>query len=447
VNVLLQILYRFYRVVSWMRFRATRRFTRSGWMVLMALGAAAVLGVDTENTVAYQAFAPLLCLIVAAAVFTCRFRTRLRAQRVLPRFGSVGVPLRYTVSLANPSRKCEEDLTLLENLADPRPTFAQWKAMQLADQRRVRSFRIVEQRRRAAFAPATVAPATLPPIPARGELEVQVEIIPLRRGVIQFLGLTFARPDPFGLVRAFCRQPLPQSILILPRRYALPPVALPGELKYQQGGVTLSSNIGQSDEFVSLREYRRGDPLRHIHWRSWAKTGKPIVREFEDEFFARHALVLDTFTDEPYSEVFEEAVSIAASFACTIELQESLLDLLFVGPQAYCFTAGRGLAEAEHMLEILSSVKPCTDKPFHTLEHLVLDHVAAVSGCICVLLAWDQPRRDCVKKLQALGVPLSVVVVVEEGRKQAIVAEANGDRPNRFFVLERGRVEEGLAAL
>jgi hypothetical protein len=36
---------------------------------------------------------------------------------------------------------------------------------------------------------------------------------------------------------------------------------------------------------------------------------------------------------------------------------------------------------------------------------------------------------------------------VEEGRKQAIVAEANGDRPNRFFVLERGRVEEGLAAL
>ena len=25
---------------------------------------------------------------------------------------------------------------------------------------------------------------------------------------------------------------------------------------------------------MALRDYRRGDPMRHIHWRSWAKTGK-----------------------------------------------------------------------------------------------------------------------------------------------------------------------------
>jgi uncharacterized protein (DUF58 family) len=55
------------------------------------------------------------------------------------------------------------------------------------------------------------------------------------------------------------------------------------------------------------------------------------VKEFEDEFFVRHALVLDTFTDEPHSEILEEAVSVAASFACTVLTQESLLDLLFVG--------------------------------------------------------------------------------------------------------------------
>ena len=75
-------------------------------------------------------------------------------------------------------------------------------------------------------------------------------------------------------------------------------------MRYQEGGVALAANIGRSEEFVSLREYRHGDPVRHIHWRSWAKTGKPIVKEFEDEFFVRHALVLDTFTDEPNSEVW-----------------------------------------------------------------------------------------------------------------------------------------------
>ena len=130
--------------------------------------------------------------------------------------------------------------------------------------------------------------------------------------------------------------------------------------------------MGQSEEYVALRDYRHGDPLRHIHWRSWARVGEPVVKEFEDEFFVRHALVLDTFTDHPHSEVFEEAVSVAASFACTMPTQESLLDLLFVGPQSYCFTAGRGVAHVEQMLEILASVRAC-GSAFRALEHLVLE--------------------------------------------------------------------------
>ena len=121
-----------------------------------------------------------------------------------------------------------------------------------------------------------------------------------------------ARTDPFGLFRAFTKFQAPETVLILPKRYPLPPIILPGTTRFQQGGVALALNVGQSDEFVLLREYRRDDPIRRIHWRSWARIGKPIVREFEDEFFSRYALVLDTFSDEPYSEPFEEAVSVAS---------------------------------------------------------------------------------------------------------------------------------------
>ena len=83
---------------------------------------------------------------------------------------------------------------------------------------------------------------------------------------------------------------------------------------------------------MALRDYRPGDPPRHIHWRSWAKMGRPIVKEFEDEFFVRHALILDTFCEAPEADRFEESVSVAASFACSLQTQDSLLDLLFVGP-------------------------------------------------------------------------------------------------------------------
>src|SRR6185312_15817291 len=110
-------------------------------------------------------------------------------------------------------------------------------------------------------------------------------------------------------------------------------------------------------------------------------------------------------------------------FANTIVTQESLLDLLFIGEEAYCFTAGRGLGYADQMLEILASVRPCDDKPFANLESLVLDHVNAVSGCVCVFVSWDDARRNFVKKLKALNLPVMVLVVSEPGQREKFDAK------------------------
>jgi hypothetical protein len=87
------------------------------------------------------------------------------------------------------------------------------------------------------------------------------------------------------------------------------------------------------------------------------------------------------------------------------------------------------------------------DQPFSTLEHLVLSHIAAVSGCICVLLAWDETRRGFIRKLQALGLPVWVFVVVPPGQRQSLEAGPLSDEPKRFSVLEVGQVEAGLAQL
>ena len=449
MNLILRSLYRLYRLFSRMRYETARRFTRPGMAVLIAVFVTGLMATDTENSVVYQSFMVLLAMLLVAVLFTLGFRLRLAVavERALPRFGTVGQPFAYRVTVRNLSPKLQAGLTLLENLADPRPSFQEWRAVQLDDERQLRSFRFGQRRRSNPFKRATVKEATVPPIPVRQTAEVRVEITPHRRGALRFAGVSLARPDPLGLFRSLARVAASQTVLILPRRYALPRLALPGALKYQQGGVALAANVGQSEEFVALREYRRGDPLRHIHWRSWARVGKPIVKEFEDEFFVRHALVLDTFTERPHSDEFEEAVSVAASFACTLLTQESLLDLLFVGPQAYCFTAGRGLAHADQMLEILASVRACADQPFDTLEPLVLNHVSAVSGCICVLLAWDAPRRRFVEKLTALGLPVLVLVIVPRGCGLSGPGGPWRDTAGRLHVLEVGKIEEGLARL
>ena len=182
--------------------------------------------------------------------------------------------------------------------------------------------------------------------------------------------------------------PSPQSILIFPKRYLMPPFELPGAMKYQLGGISMASSVGESEEFVALREYRPGDPLRRMHWKSFAKLGKPIVKEHQEEFFVRHALILDTFGGPPEADLFEEAVSVAASLAFTIQNQDSLLDLMFIGPRAYCFTAGRGVGQIEQILEVLASVQVSRENNFVSLEHLVVTHSTEIERVMRVCLSF-----------------------------------------------------------
>jgi len=274
---LFKVLYRFYRLSSGGWYWAQRRFTRPGLAVLGALILAALLAPDTDNNVTYQALPLLLFLLVVAVCWGRGFKARFAATRLLPRFGTAGCPLDYRIVVKNLSSKTQSGLTLLENLADPRPSFEDFVARELAEQKALRSFRFSESQRTTPLRLATVKEASVPPAAPNEEAEVRVELTPLRRGVLRFTGVTLARPDPLGLVRALSTVPLPQTVLILPRRYSLPAMALPGTAKYQERGVALAASVGQSEEYVALRDYRQGDPLRHIHWRSWARVGRPVV--------------------------------------------------------------------------------------------------------------------------------------------------------------------------
>jgi uncharacterized protein (DUF58 family) len=175
--------------------------------------------------------------------------------------------------------------------------------------------------------------------------------------------------------------------------------------------VSLSQSVGDSQEFTALREYRPGDPVRHIHWRSFARLGEPVVKEFQDEFFTRYALVLDTFGDELPEAAFETAVSVAASFVDGMHTQDALLDLLFVEDRTWRLTIGRGLGQESDLLRVLAFVVPRPGDQFARLAHHVLLHGSALSACVLVLLRLDDERRALLRALTAAGVHLLVLVV------------------------------------
>ncbi len=401
-----------------------RHFTNAGMVVLGGWAAAALFSADTRQSMAYQLFALLVALLTVAWLSSWRFRIKLNAQRFLPQFATVGEPLQYRVRIFNHTTKWQHNLSLLEDIAQPLPSYQTF--LQVKDplhQWRNRFDRYVGYPRwvwlMILSKGAEIKEKPIPSLPpaklnSPSYCDINLEMTPLRRGYIHFDSFTFARPDPFGLFNAFYILPMPDKLLVLPKSYPVSQLKFTGSRKYQQGGVNLAISVGDTQEFVALREYRPGDALHHIHWKSFAKLGEPVVKEFQDEFFVRYALILDTFTEHEYGQIFEAAVSVAASLAMAPRSHETLLNLMFVGAQTYSFTGGRGVTQTDQFLEILACVRACTEKPFETLFPLVLAHVGAVSGAMCVLLNWDAARQKLVQDLEQAGVPLLVLVLAAE---------------------------------
>src|SRR5262249_19605155 len=125
-NDMKRLLYRWFSSFSAFQYRLDRRFTRAGSLALGLLGAAIVIGLDTNRTVGYQVSPLVLAPVVLAAASSLVFRGRFAVRRMLPRYGSVGIPITYRVAITNQTSRRQDGLVLLEDLTDPRPSFEEF---------------------------------------------------------------------------------------------------------------------------------------------------------------------------------------------------------------------------------------------------------------------------------------------------------------------------------
>lgn len=157
---------------------------------------------------------------------------------------------------------------------------------------------------------------------ARQQRVVGYPLPTLARGRYLIGPATVVADDPFGLVTAHTESPDVAELVVQPRRERLAQLPLP--VAWRDGSTALSHSVGTggSDD-ASVREYRRGDDLRKIHWRSTAKLGSPMVRQEERPWHGESLVLLDTrhyaYKDrlaDGSSGCFEWAISAAASIGC-----------------------------------------------------------------------------------------------------------------------------------
>lgn len=438
------------RLLGAVQHRLQRRFTPAGRVVLAGTFAAALFGVDTRQTLAFQAFSLGAALVLVAWLASLRPPGPCRAERRIPRHATVGEACRYPVRVENLGPRGLAGLSLVEDLPNPRPDRATFLATRAPGEGSANPvdrlfgyprWSWLAREGQWAEVPEERALSRLGPFSAQ---DLVLELIPLRRGYLRLAGLRLTRTDPLGLCRAVAQPARAQRLLVLPRRYPVAPLSAPGRRRLQPRGVSLASSVGDSQEYMGLRDYRPGDSPRHIHWAAWARTGEPVVKEYQDEYFARQALVLDSYAPPGQGAEFEAAVSVAASLVEPMQGPDSLLDLMFVGERAYTFTGGRGLATSRGLLEILACVQPARGGDFAILTRAVLQHAPRLSACLCVLLEWDEPRRELVARLQALELPVRVLLVGGRGESDP---GPMADRPRDLLRLDPARLAEGLAGL
>lgn len=169
------------------------------------------------------------------------------------------------------------------------------------------------------------------PVLRGGGSHEEIIVIPTRhRGVIPVGPATTVRGDPLGLLRRTLAWTDVLELFVHPVTVPLEPLGA-GLLRDLEGQTT--NDVSMSDlAFHALREYLPGDDRRYIHWRSSAKAGRFLVRQFLDTRRSHFATIVDSHAASYADpEDYETAISVAASVAVRAVYDEQDLTVVAGG--------------------------------------------------------------------------------------------------------------------
>ena len=237
-----------------------------------------------------------------------------------------------------------------------------------------------------------------------------------RRGQYTLRKLMAGSSYPLNLIRCPFQRGQREQLTVYPEFTSQINFDLPLKNIYQTGGIAISTKKGESNEFFGTREYRYGDRLKDIHWRSYAHTGKLIVKEYIDEYFVRTGMLVDTQIFNPKEILhLEKRVSIAAGLADALSHKGYLIDLLAEGNTLHEFEKGNADTYLDQLMRIFATLEGQKSINFRQLQEKFTPHLQATSSLVVILGDWDESRAEFCQFLKNSGIELRLILV--EGKK------------------------------
>jgi uncharacterized protein (DUF58 family) len=262
------------------------------WVGLLVIGLAQQINLIL--LVAGLAFGPIVASLFASAAML----RRLRVTRRLPSYVFSGEPLTLDYTLENDRRwmaalalAIEDDLTPVDRSVSgsssvtPRVFFAR--------------------------------------VPGRSRARLRWQGPSPKRGKYRFRMLDLVTRSPFGLIERRVTTVEPAELIVYPRVGQL---TRRWQILQRQSAETKRGQrhdrSAQQQEYHGLRDYRPGDSPRWIHWRTSARLGQPMVKEFEQQSEQDLAILIDPWL--PRTKVtpeLREALEQMIQFAATLCLE------------------------------------------------------------------------------------------------------------------------------
>jgi uncharacterized protein (DUF58 family) len=249
------------------------------------------------------------------------------------------------------------------------------------------------------------------------EVHLRREVTLPRRGPYDCPAPRAVSSFPFGLVRQEIAYGVAERLTVLPRlgrihagrlRRWLMHSARPDERARRS-----RRRLALEAEFHGLRQFRAGDSPRWIHWRTSARTGELVVREFDHGTHHDLVLIVEPFAEQDGSAAVEAGISLAATI-CWAWSQEAgdRVTLAIAGPEPVILTSGDAPGNVIGLMEALAVTQGTADVNAGGLARRLLER--PLSAGTALLISSRPDSRTAEELTHALDRPVAYLTAASK---------------------------------